>query len=366
MAHPLASVAAPVLAPAQGVARPDLTWLQLVQAQIEASLAELFELPDEACLDSRWKQAMVRTRAYALRPAKRLRPVLVVAGYHLTRGGAGVPPGLWQFAAGLELLHTFLLIHDDVADRADLRRGGAALHHLLAPGRAGEDLAVVVGDHLFARAMEAMLGSGLRGAAKACQYYLAVCRHTAAGQYLDLDLSRAALADVGLFQALRVAHLKTARYGFCAPLVCGAILAEADEALCQGLERVGRYGGLAYQLRDDVLGLFGDARMSGKAGDSDFSQGKRTFPVLAAYARASTEGRAELERLWALPAQEKDEAALGHARELVERWGGRLACERMVERSSRAALRALRALPEGGGMREVLGNLITRLAHRAA
>jgi geranylgeranyl diphosphate synthase, type I len=129
---------------------------------------------------------------------------------------------------------------------------------------------------------------------------------------------------------------------------------------------VGRYGGLAYQLRDDVLGLFGDARMSGKAGDSDFCQGKRTFPVLAAYARANPEARAELERLWALPAAAKDEAALDRARELVERWGGRAACERMVSRSSRAARRALRALPEGGGMRELLDNLITRLAHRAA
>jgi geranylgeranyl diphosphate synthase, type I len=365
MAHVFPSAAAPMLAPTQGVVRPDLTWIQLVQEQIETSLAELFELPDEAGLDPRWTQAMARTRDYALRPAKRLRPVLVVAGYSLARGTPNVPAGLWQFAAGLELLHTFLLVHDDVADRADLRRGGAALHHLLAPGRAGEDLAVVVGDHLFARSMEAMLGSGLKGTAQACQYYLAVCRHTAAGQYLDLDLSRAALADVGLFQSLRVAHLKTARYGFCAPLVCGAMLAGADAALCQGLERVGRYGGLAYQLRDDVLGLFGDARMSGKAGDSDFCQGKRTFPVLAAYARANAEGRAELERLWALPAEQKDEAALARARELVERWGGRAACERMVDRSSRAARRALRALPEGGGMRELLDNLITRLAHRA-
>lgn len=367
MAPPLSTVSSPALTPPPPSAlRPDQTWLQLVQSQVEASLAELFELPDEATLDARWTQALEHTRAYALRPAKRLRPALVVAGYSLARGSTAVPPGLWRFAAGLELLHTFLLIHDDVADRADLRRGGTALHHLLAPGRAGEDLAVVMGDHLFARSLEAMLGSGLRGASRVVQYYLGVCRHTAAGQYLDLDLGRAPLSEVTLFQTLRVAHLKTARYGFCAPLVCGALLAGAGAELCEELERVGRHVGLAYQLRDDLIGLFGDSRVAGKAADGDFMEGKRTFPVLAAYARASPEAREELERLWALPAEAKDASALAQARALVEQCGGRAACERVVERASRSARRALRALPESGGMRELLDTLITRLAHRAA
>jgi geranylgeranyl diphosphate synthase type I len=336
-----------------------------VQRQVEASLVELFELPDEASLDPRWTQALERTRSYSLRPAKRVRPALVVAGYSLVRGSLKVPLGLWRFAAGLELLHTFLLIHDDVADQAELRRGGSALHHLLGAGRAGEDLAVVVGDHLFARSLEAMLSSGLRGAAEASRYYLAVCRHTAAGQYLDLELSRAPLSEVTLFQTLRVAHLKTARYGFCAPLVCGAMLAGADAELCEALERVGRHVGLAYQLRDDLLGLFGDASVSGKAADGDFVQGKRTFPLLAAYMRAPGEVREELERLWALPPEAKGEA-LNRARELVEEHGGRAACERLVERASRAGLRALRALPDRAGVRDLLDTLITRLARRAA
>jgi geranylgeranyl diphosphate synthase type I len=338
----------------------------LVQAQVEAALGELLELPDEAGLDARWTRARELARAYVLRPAKRVRPALVLAGFALARGSTGVPAGLWRFAAGLELLHTFLLIHDDVADQAELRRGGPALHRLLAPGRAGEDLAVVVGDHLFALALEALLSSGLPGASRVAQSYLGVCRHTAAGQYLDLDLARAPLREVSLFQSLRVAHLKTARYGFCAPLACGAMLGGADAALLEGLERVGRHVGLAYQLRDDIIGLFGDPGVSGKPSDSDYVQGKRSFPLLAAYARATPEAREELELLWALPAGEKDEVALLRARELVEQWGGRQACERVVERASRSALRALRALPDRGGVRDLLDALITRLARRAA
>ncbi len=364
MATPFSTVSTPL--PVAPPSRPDEAWLQLVQRQVEGSLAELFELPDEAALDPQWTQAMEHTRGYSLRPAKRVRPALVVAGYSLARGTTQVPPGLWRFAAGLELLHTFLLIHDDVADQADLRRGGAALHHLLAPGRAGEDLAVVVGDHLFARSLEAMLGSGLWGASRACRYYLGVCRHTAAGQYLDLELSRTPLAQVTLARALRVAHLKTARYGFCAPLVCGAMLASGPQHLWEGLERVGRHVGLAYQLRDDLIGLFGDTHVAGKPSNGDFAQGKRTYPVLAAWQRASAEDRAELEHLWALPPEAKDARALARARELVERNGGRAACERRVEGASRAGSRALRALPERGGVRELLDSLIHRLAHRAA
>ncbi|KFE71279.1 polyprenyl synthetase family protein [Hyalangium minutum] len=367
MASPFSLVTAPPLPAAQPPPiAPDQAWLRMVQTQVEASLAELFELPDEAAFDPRWTQAMERTRQYALRPAKRVRPALVVAGYSLARGSLKVPAGLWRFAAGLELLHTFLLIHDDVADQAELRRGGPALHHLLGAGRAGEDLAVVVGDHLFSRSLEAMLSSELRGASAASRYYLAVCRHTAAGQYLDLRLASAPLSQVTLLQALRVAHLKTARYGFCAPLVCGAMLAGADSELCEALERVGRHVGLAFQLRDDLIGLLGDERVAGKAADGDFVQGKRTVPVLAAYLRAPAAAREELERLWALPPEAKDAAALAQARALVEEYGGRAACERLVERASRTGRRALQALPDEGGVRDLLDTLITRLAHRAA
>jgi geranylgeranyl diphosphate synthase, type I len=344
---------------------PEQAWMQRVQQQVEASLLQLFELPDEASFDARWTQALECTRDYALRSAKRVRPALFLAGYSLARGTPSVPSGLWRFAAGLELLHTFLLIHDDVADQARTRRGGLALHHLLGPGRAGEDLAIVVGDHLYSRALEAMLSSGVPGAAETCRYYLGVCRHTAAGQYLDLELSRAPLSQVTLFQALRVAHLKTARYGFSAPLVCGAMLAGANVQLCEALERVGRHVGLAYQLRDDLIGLFGDERLAGKAADGDFVQGKRTFPVLAAYTRAPSRARAELERLWSLPPEAKGARVLAQARALVEEYGGRAACERLVERASKAGSLALQALPAQGDMRDLLDTLITRLARRA-
>jgi len=336
------------------------------QGELEEAIARALQLDDEAAIDPRWSRALVELRAYALRPAKRVRPTLLVAGWALAGGDVslGVPRGVVDFAAGLELLHTFMLVHDDVADRAATRRGGPTLHRVLAPGRAGDDLAVVVGDHLFARSFEVMLSCGLPNAAKAARYLTAICRHTAAGQYLDVDLARAPLHEVTLFQALKVATLKTAKYGFVAPLVVGAMLGGAPDSLLDALERVGRQVGLAFQLKDDLLGLFGVDAVAGKDGGGDFYEGKRTFPVIAAWTRADAEGRAALEHLWSLDARTPDDLAA--ARALVERWGGRVATQRVVDRLTRGARRSLAALPSRHGTRQVLDALMARLARRVA
>jgi geranylgeranyl diphosphate synthase type I len=269
-----------------------------------------------------------------------------------------------EFATGLELLHTFMLIHDDVADRAPTRRGGPSLHRVLSGGRSGEDLAVVVGDHVYSRAVEVMLSCGLPAAANATRYMMAICRHTAVGQYLDIDLARTPLGDVTLFQTLKVASLKTARYGFVAPLVAGAMLGGSPRPLIEQLERVGRQVGLAFQLRDDVIGLFGEDAIAGKDGGGDFVEGKRTFPVVAAWTRADAAGRQRLETLWHA-ADRRGQAALARARAEVEGFGGRVATQRVIERMTRGARKTLEQLPSAAGARSVLDSLIAHMVRRS-
>ncbi|HYO58214.1 polyprenyl synthetase family protein [Archangium sp.] len=353
-----------IAAPPRPAPSVEQAWLQLVRARVEVSLAELLELPDETRLDMGWTEALGHVREYVLRPTPRMRPALLLAGYCLTRGSAVVPAGLWRFAAGLELLHAFLSIHDDVAEQAALRRSGLAMHLLLAPGRSGQHLAVVVGDHLFARAMEALLGSELPGAAQASQYYLRLCRYTTVGRYVDLRRRGVCLGPGGVLQGWRLARLKMVREGLCSALVGGAMLAGADLSLRLGLARVGCDVGLAHELREELCGLFGEPRGGARDPRCDFTQGRCTFPVVAAWSRARPEARRELEALWALPPECRDEAALMRARRLVEEAGGRLATERLVARALRGAVRAVAELPNPNGLRELVQALIGQLAHR--
>ena len=343
---------------------PPLTdWLECVRARIEPAVAELLAPCSDEALDPRWGSAMRETRAYAARPAKRLRPALLLLAYELA-GQRDDDPRVIRFAAAVELLHTFLLVHDDVADEADTRRGGAALHRALADGRKGEQLAVVAGDHLFACAIEAMLASGLADAAEATSFYLRVCRQTAVGQYLDLAVTRTPLGGVTPFQTMRIALLKTARYGFVAPLVVGARLAGADASTTVLLERLGHSLGVAFQLRDDLIGLYGDVVEAGKPTDGDFRQRKPTFPVVAAYTRAPAAARRQLEDLWS--ARDDDADACDRVRRFVEEHGGRRAAESAVRRASASARRTLARLTAPAAARRRLDDLIVALVERSA
>ncbi len=334
------------------------------QLALEPLLEQWASAPDEANLDPLWLRAREQVLVYTVRPAKRVRPTLAAVGWMLSRGAQpwdAIPTEVAQFGVGLELLHTFMLVHDDVADRANVRRGGPTLHHLLGKGRLGEDLAVVAGDHLYARAMEAMISAPSPHAVAASRFMLGICRHTAAGQHLDLSLARAPLEKVTLFQTLKVAHLKTARYGFVAPLVCGAMLGGGSPQLLDGLGRVGRLAGLAYQLRDDLIGLYGEDKVTGKDGGGDFFEGKRTFPVVAAWTRADPGGRRTLEHLW----NTRTTQQLATARIEVARWGGVEATQRVVDRLTRAARRTLATLGSGTAV-AFLDELLTGLAKRVA
>ena len=311
-------------------------------AALEATLGELMDTRRAPRgLERPWR----RLAEFALRPGKRIRPALVELGWHAggggnagAGGGGNAGAGVRKFAAGLELVHAFLLVHDEVADRADERRGGPALHRMLGAGRLGEDLAIVAGDLLFVEALAAMLGCGLPRAARAVREVLDSLRDTAAGQYLDLALASADLGDVAPAAARRAEYLKTARYSFESPLTSGALLAGARPDVVRALRDVARPLGLAFQLQDDLL-PFKQGDAAGKPALADLAGNKKTWLVARAWRSLGEVGQRRLRALYA----RGDLQALSEAAELLTRCGAvaRVEAEvsRLCARSRRAAAR---------------------------
>ncbi|WP_228080879.1 polyprenyl synthetase family protein [Streptomyces profundus] len=211
---------------------------------------------------------------------KRLRPAFCVAGY-LAAGGDPESPQLVDAAAALEFLHTFVLMHDDVMDDADLRRGDPTTHIVHTrlheerewrgdPRRYGEGVAILGGDlaHVFAhRLMQGM-------PPKVLTVWSELCTELMSGQFLDMRAAARFRPDPPL--ARHIALFKSARYTISRPLAVGAALAGNDELLGT-FEEYGQATGEAFQLRDDLLDAFGSTQATGKPTWLDFKQHKMTL-----------------------------------------------------------------------------------------
>jgi geranylgeranyl diphosphate synthase type I len=337
-------------------------------AHIEAALAEAAT----ALRSSGGHAAAQASHHWAsllLRPGKRIRPYLCVVGYELaeSRRRAERPSGLLQFAAALEILHAFLLVHDDIADRAETRRSEPSLHVLLRPPaqprltegdrqRLGNDLAVIAGDLLYTFAMERMIAApGLPSmlTVPAMQEVLSVCRATAEGQFNDVAASGRRLSECSPEESFEICRLKTARYTFEAPLVAGARLADARPEKLAALRAFSHAAGIAFQLEDDLIALFSDDAAEGKPGLADLREGKKTWPLLVAFQRASTEDRQWLEELFVRhSANDRD---LARVRTLLRQTGAFDAALHLVDQCCADAQRALHPLADSPAVAELIG-----------
>ena len=249
---------------------------------------------------------------------KLIRPRLVELGWRLATADPVPPSGraaVDRLGAAFELLHTALLVHDDVIDRDVLRRGqpavhASARHRLEARGvpaadaaHAGVAVALIAGDVLLTQAFRLAATC----AAEAAAVLFDDAAVTAAGELEDvlLGLSRHTGEEPDPDRILAMQRLKTAHYTVGAPLRAGALLAGADPDLARAMGEAGADLGAAYQVIDDVLGVFGDPGETGKSADGDLREGKATLPVL--FARRSTDaGSARLRELLAGPVAEED------------------------------------------------------------
>lgn len=303
--------------------------------------------------------------AELLAGGKRLRPAFCYWGW---RGAGGDDcPQILAAAAALELLHASALVHDDVMDGSDTRRGQPSLHRRFAarhaaqgwrgsPESFGVGAAILMGDLLLSWTDAMFHASGLPATSlQRGQLVLDLMRtEVMAGQYLDL-LGQAA-GNGTVASALRVVEYKTAKYTIERPLHLGAALAGCPGGpLPAAYSAYGLPLGVAFQLRDDILGMFGDPAQTGKPASDDVREGKRTVLLAMTRARASVAQARVIERHLGDP--QLDEAGAAEVRAVVTDTGALAECEAMIDQHVAKAVAALAGAPMTDEARTALAGL---------
>ncbi|HXY46525.1 MAG TPA: polyprenyl synthetase family protein [Thermoplasmata archaeon] len=276
---------------------------------------------------------------------KRVRPLLMAAT-HRALGAPSVGP-IRSLAAAFQLIHTATLVHDDVIDHSETRRGQPSVLRAFGP-----PLAIVSGDYLFIRAFEL-----------AAEYPTSIilrcgeaCADLAEGEVLQ-EASRFDLSS-GREHYFRVVERKTAAI-IAAALASVAEIASAPTPLVDGLHAYGMSLGIAFQIRDDLLDLYGDPDLLGKPLFADLREGNPTLLSLEAYVRLDARRQSEFERLFQL--RHKRTRHLLRLKELTDETDAATVVAREAEQWTERAVRALEPVPDGPYRR-----LLERLAHGVA
>jgi geranylgeranyl diphosphate synthase type I len=261
-------------------------------------------------------------------PGKAMRPALVL----LSAQAAGAEPSqAIPAAVATELVHNFSLLHDDIMDGDTTRR-----HRATAWTVFGTSAAILTGDGLFAAALDLLLAQPTPGAAAAARLLTNSTLRLINGQAADLDFELR--DDVSLTECMSMAADKTAALFSCAASI-GAVFCGAAPDLVRSLGAFGEHLGLAFQIADDVLGIWGSPTRTGKPVLSDLRSRKKSLPVVVAITSDRPEA-AELRQLYLRP-NSLDDAELVRAAELIERCGARDWAEATAQEHLNSAFRAL-------------------------
>ena len=240
---------------------------------------------------------------FTLRDGKRIRPILLILSYKgYSSPDKKLSPAFYNAATCIEFLHNFMLIHDDIIDRSDLRRGKPTLHRLLGkavktkePEKLGYNLSIVAGDIVYALAIDAFLSiqEAPQRKERALKYFIQTAAFTAMGEFIDILHGVEAIDKITEKDVFLNYTLKTARYTFECPLVVGAILAGAQDKDIKKISQLGILIGQAFQIQDDILGIFDSEKNIGKSILSDIVESKKTLLVCHAYHKLSAQKRKE-------------------------------------------------------------------------
>jgi geranylgeranyl diphosphate synthase, type I len=349
---------------------------QAVAGLLQQFLAGQKELLLEAAPDA---APLVEAIADLTEGGKRLRALLAYWGWR-GAGGTVLASQAVQAGAALELFQAAALIHDDIIDRSDTRRGSPSVHRRfeqqhrrnnwsLDPERYGQASALLAGDLCLSLSEEVFSAIGAESAAgtAARAIFNRMRAEVMAGQYLDL-LEEAAgpgrPAEAAVDRALQILRYKSAKYSTVHPLCVGGALAGGPAGLIEAYEAFALPLGEAFQIRDDVLGVFGDPDTTGKPAGDDLREGKRTVLIAHTLNHCTPAGRDLLEAHLGSP--EMPSATVDELRDLITGSGALEAAEQMISDRTAAADQALSVLPVSEDVRQALAALADSAVRRSA
>ena len=280
--------------------------LSKIKKKIDFQLRQFLRDSDKSYLLKAISPLLFKSiKDFILRDGKRIRPILFILGYQgFSRKKA---PGLYQSALSVELLHDFFLIHDDIIDRSDTRRGKPSLHKVFDSYLVkhknikfnGRDLAIVAADAIYALAIKAFLSikTNPRHKDEALQCFIKTSVHTACGEFIELLTGAEKIKDVNKKEIYKIYDYKTAYYTFASPLSMGARLAGAPGNQIDILANYSLHLGRAFQIKDDILSLFFDEKKTGKSTLADLQEAKKTLLIWYTYNHTSQKNKTLIENI---------------------------------------------------------------------
>jgi len=279
--------------------------LSRIKNNIDKNLETFIQRIDKLYSISKISPLLFRCiKDFVLRDGKRVRPILFVIGY--LGYAKKVAANLYTSALSIELLHDFMLVHDDIIDKSATRRGKSSMHELLNKYLkdyknikfSGQDLSIVVGDVMYATAINAFLSinENMERKEKALKKFIEAAIHTGSGEFIELLIGDTTIEKVTKQDIDKIYDYKTARYTFSTPLATGAILAGAEESEVNNLFKFGIYLGRAFQIQDDILVMFGDEKKIGKSTLSDLQEAKKTILIWYAFKNSDTKNKKIIKR----------------------------------------------------------------------
>ena len=283
---------------------------------------------------------------------KRIRPVLALLGYNLWREH---PEDILMPAIGLETYHNYTLLHDDLMDNADMRRGQMTVHKKWDANKA-----ILSGDSMLVLAYQRVAQVPAEKLQQVLDLFTVTALEIGEGQ--EYDMSFETRNDVTEDEYIEMIRLKTSVLLACA-LKMGAILADAPQQDAERLYRLGEQIGLAFQLQDDLLDVYGDPKVFGKAVGGDITSNKKTYMLINAFNRANDKQRAELS-LWINAKTFNRDVKVAEVTRLYDEIGIRQLCEQKINCYFEQARQTLAEVDVPAECKQALSAYMDELLHR--